>query len=73
MIDTCRICGKLYETNNEEANIPLNQVRPLDRICRECYQANQGGYDMQGNPLPDPCGGRSCDECEIGGCEYNAS
>lgn len=69
MIDSCRICGALYETSDERANVPLNQVRPLDRICHTCYKANPGGYDIDGEPLDDPCHGRTCDECEIGGCE----
>ena len=31
------------------------------------YNAACDEYDRL---YPDPCGGRSCDECEIGGCDH---
>ena len=40
-IGTCKVCGKNYETTDEDANTPLWCAKPKDRICTGCYQEQQ--------------------------------
>lgn len=51
MITPCRICGHLYETTTEDANIPNFAAGPKDRICHACHVKNPAGYTVRGDPI----------------------
>jgi len=36
-ITTCKVCGGVYETTEEDANIPLSCAGEKVRICNSCY------------------------------------
>jgi hypothetical protein len=47
MIGICRICGRGYETTEEDANIPLWCAGPNNRICLTCFQKQQQNEENQ--------------------------
>jgi hypothetical protein len=49
-----------YKKTEEEG------VNPFEE-CFGCHCDHCPDYI---EPYEDPCGGRSCDECEIGGCDH---
>lgn len=67
---------KLFEMHQEDLRSPFEHVR--DKMKNGYYdpayeQADTRWYDLieaiDRKCFPDPCNGRICTECEIGGCE----
>lgn len=46
MYDTCKVCGKTFETTTEEACKPWDCMSKKDHLCRECYLENKAFYDQ---------------------------
>lgn len=54
-----KLC-ELYGTNEDELRYDQDEIQNIEEVL---------GLVLAPVHMPDPCGGRSCDECEIGGCE----
>lgn len=65
----CNIDGSDQEEiqEGEFPEILLHQQNLLSWIEYEQAKSLHEGFPEE---YPDPCLGRRCDECEIGGCEY---